>query len=92
VTRSSRHDFRSSQNPSSHRYFSTRDGTFLRAILCHDRTPFATGKCHFVFSYIVDYKHIWQMQKLMKMMKGGNQKKMMRQMEQMKGRGGIPGF
>jgi hypothetical protein len=50
------------------------------------------GKCHFVFSYIVDYKHIWQMQKLMKMMKGGNQKKMMRQMEQMKGRGGIPGF
>lgn len=32
------------------------------------------------------------MQKLMKMMKGGNQKKMMRQMEQMKGRGGIPGF
>jgi len=26
------------------------------------------------------------------MMKGGNQKKMLRQMEQMKGRGGMPGF
>jgi len=25
-------------------------------------------------------------------MKGGNQKKLMRQMEQMKGRGGMPGF
>jgi len=28
----------------------------------------------------------------MKMMKGGNQKKLMRQMEQMRGRGGMPGF
>lgn len=27
----------------------------------------------------------------MKMLKGGNQKKLMRQMEQMKGRGGMPG-
>jgi len=32
------------------------------------------------------------MQKLMKMMKGGNQKKLMRQMEQMKGQRGMPGF
>ncbi len=37
-------------------------------------------------------KQFEQMQKLMKMMKGGNQKKLMRQMEQMKGRGGLPGF
>ena len=29
---------------------------------------------------------------IMKMMKGGNQKKLMRQMEAMKGRGGMPGF
>ena len=35
-------------------------------------------------------KQFEQMQKLMKMMKGGNQKKMMRQMEAMKGRGGFP--
>jgi len=35
-------------------------------------------------------KQFEQMQKLMKMMKGGNQKKLMRQMEQMKGRGGMP--
>jgi signal recognition particle subunit SRP54 len=31
------------------------------------------------------------MQKMMKMMKGGNQKKLMRQMEAMKGKGGFPG-
>ena len=37
-------------------------------------------------------KQFEQMQKLMKMMKGGNQKKLMRQMEQMRGRGGLPGF
>jgi signal recognition particle subunit SRP54 len=37
-------------------------------------------------------KQFEQMQKLMKMMKGGNQKKLMRQMEQMRGRGGMPGF
>ena len=37
-------------------------------------------------------KQFEQMQKLMKMMKGGNQKKLMRQMEAMKGRGGMPGF
>ncbi len=40
-------------------------------------------------------KQFEQMQKLMKMMKGGNQKKLMRQMEMMKkggGMGGIPGF
>jgi signal recognition particle subunit SRP54 len=37
-------------------------------------------------------KQFEQMQKLMKMMKGGNQKKLMRQMEQMKGKGGMPGF
>ena len=40
-------------------------------------------------------KQFEQMQKLMKMMKGGNQKKLMRQMEQMKkggGIGGMPGF
>ncbi|MSU46922.1 MAG: signal recognition particle protein [Lacunisphaera sp.] len=36
-------------------------------------------------------KQFEQMQKLMKMMKGGNQK-MMRQMEAMKGKGGMPGF
>jgi signal recognition particle subunit SRP54 len=29
---------------------------------------------------------------MMKMMKGGGAKKMMRQMEAMKGRGGFPGF
>jgi signal recognition particle subunit SRP54 len=37
-------------------------------------------------------KQFEQMQKLMKMMKSGNQKKLMRQMEAMKGRGGMPGF
>jgi signal recognition particle subunit SRP54 len=31
-----------------------------------------------------------QMQKMMKMMRGGNQKKLMRQMEAMKGKGGFP--
>jgi signal recognition particle subunit SRP54 len=35
-------------------------------------------------------KQFEQMQKLMKMMKGGGGKKLMRQMEQMKGRGGMP--
>ena len=35
-------------------------------------------------------KQFEQMQKLMKMMKGGNQQKLMRQMQQMKGRGGMP--
>ena len=33
-----------------------------------------------------------QMQKVMRMMKGGNQKKLMRQMEAMKGKGGFPGM
>ena len=33
-----------------------------------------------------------QMQKVMRMMKGGNQKKFMRQMESMKGKGGFPGM
>ncbi len=40
-------------------------------------------------------KQFEQMQKFMRMMKGGNQKKLMRQMEAMKGRGGMggmPGF
>jgi len=37
-------------------------------------------------------KQFEQMQKLMKMMKGGNQKKLMRQMESMRGKGGLPGF
>ncbi|HYC70410.1 MAG TPA: signal recognition particle protein [Opitutaceae bacterium] len=37
-------------------------------------------------------KQFEQMQKLMKMMKGGNQKKLMRQMEAMRGRGGMPGL
>ncbi|MBA3850520.1 MAG: signal recognition particle protein, partial [Opitutus sp.] len=37
-------------------------------------------------------KQFEQMQKLMKMMKGGNQKKLMRRMEAMRGRGGMPGF
>lgn len=37
-------------------------------------------------------KQFQQMQKMMKMMKGGGAKKMMRQMEAMKGRGGFPGF
>jgi signal recognition particle subunit SRP54 len=32
------------------------------------------------------------MQKVMKMMKGGGGKKMMRQMEAMKGKGGFPGM
>lgn len=36
-------------------------------------------------------KQFQQMQKMMKMMKGGGAKKMMRQMEAMKGRGGFPG-
>jgi len=35
-------------------------------------------------------KQFQQMQKVMRMMKGGNQKKLMRQMEAMKGRGGFP--
>lgn len=33
-----------------------------------------------------------QIQKMMRIMKGGNQKKLMRQMEAMKGRGGFPGM
>ena len=33
-----------------------------------------------------------QVQKMMKMMRGGNQKKLMRQMEAMKGKGGFPGM
>jgi len=37
-------------------------------------------------------KQFEQMQKFMRMMKGGNQKKLMRQMEAMRGKGGIPGF
>ncbi|MBP6864486.1 MAG: signal recognition particle protein [Candidatus Didemnitutus sp.] len=37
-------------------------------------------------------KQFEQMQKIMKMMKGGNQKKLMRQMEAMRGKGGMPGF
>ena len=37
-------------------------------------------------------KHFQQMQKMMKMLKGGGAKKMMRQMEAMKGRGGFPGM
>jgi signal recognition particle subunit SRP54 len=32
------------------------------------------------------------MQKMMRMMKGGGMKKMMRQMEAMKGKGGFPGM
>jgi signal recognition particle subunit SRP54 len=32
------------------------------------------------------------MQKVMKMMKGGGARKMMRQMEAMRGRGGMPGM
>lgn len=37
-------------------------------------------------------KQFEQMQKFMKMMKGGNQKKLMQQMQAMKGRGGFPGL
>src|SRR5687767_5890594 len=37
-------------------------------------------------------KSFQQMQKMMKMMKGGGAKKMMRQMEMMKGKGGFPGM
>jgi signal recognition particle subunit SRP54 len=37
-------------------------------------------------------QYIQQMQKMMRMMKGGNQKKLMRQMEAMKGKGGFPGM
>jgi signal recognition particle subunit SRP54 len=37
-------------------------------------------------------KQFQQMQKMMKMMKGGGAKKMMRQMEGMRGRGGFPGM
>jgi signal recognition particle subunit SRP54 len=37
-------------------------------------------------------KQFQQMQKVMRMMKGGNQKKLMRQMEAMKGKGGFPGM
>jgi signal recognition particle subunit SRP54 len=37
-------------------------------------------------------KQFQQMQQMMKMMKGGGAKKMMRQMEQMKGKGGFPGM
>ncbi len=37
-------------------------------------------------------KQFQQMQKMMKMLKGGGAKKMMRQMETMKGRGGFPGM
>ncbi|HKB91627.1 MAG TPA: signal recognition particle protein [Opitutaceae bacterium] len=37
-------------------------------------------------------KQFQQMQKMMRMMKGGGAKKMMRQMEAMRGKGGMPGF
>jgi signal recognition particle subunit SRP54 len=37
-------------------------------------------------------KQFQQMQKMMKMMKGGGGRKMMRQMEAMRGKGGMPGF
>jgi len=37
-------------------------------------------------------KQFQQMQKMMKMMKGGGAKKMMRQMEAMRGKGGFPGM
>ena len=37
-------------------------------------------------------KQFQQMQKMMRMMKGGDAKKMMRQMEAMKGKGGFPGM
>ncbi|HTX66998.1 MAG TPA: signal recognition particle protein [Opitutaceae bacterium] len=37
-------------------------------------------------------KQFQQMQKMMKMMKGGGAKKLMRQMEAMRGKGGMPGF
>ena len=37
-------------------------------------------------------KQFQQMQKMMKMMKGGGSKKMMRQMEAMRGKGGFPGM
>nr|MBP6506653.1 signal recognition particle protein [Opitutaceae bacterium] len=37
-------------------------------------------------------KQFQQMQQMMKMMKGGGAKKMMRQMEAMKGKGGFPGM
>jgi signal recognition particle subunit SRP54 len=37
-------------------------------------------------------KQFLQIQKMMKMMRGGGAKKMMRQMEAMKGRGGFPGM
>ena len=37
-------------------------------------------------------KQFQQMQKMMKMMKGGGAKKMMRQMEMMRGKGGFPGI
>ena len=37
-------------------------------------------------------KQFQQMQKMMKMMKGGGAKKMMRQMEMMRGKGGFPGM
>ena len=37
-------------------------------------------------------KQFQQMQQMMKMFKGGGAKKMMRQMEAMKGKGGFPGM
>ena len=37
-------------------------------------------------------KQFQQMQKMMKLMKGGGGKKLMRQMEAMRGRGGFPGM
>ena len=37
-------------------------------------------------------RHFHPMQKLMRAMKGGGTKKMMRQMEAMKGKGGFPGM
>src|ERR1019366_4521610 len=37
-------------------------------------------------------KQFQQMQKMVKMMKGGGAKKMMRQMEMMRGKGGFPGI
>jgi signal recognition particle subunit SRP54 len=37
-------------------------------------------------------KQFQQMQKVMKMMKGGGARKLMRQMEAMRGRGGMPGM
>jgi signal recognition particle subunit SRP54 len=56
------------------------------------RTRIANGSGTKISDVNALIKQFQQMQKMMKMMKGGGGKKMMRQMEAMRGKGGFPGM